>query len=223
MLFRDLAFENDHRKEQKEGKLPVFNKEYHLAQLYLYHLGEKFVLDGCGKLTIFVKYRKDKPKYTYWDFEGISTYYLDDNQVDLYFNAEDEVEADKLLCDYTHDALIDIAIRSNCNEEIINKIHNARDVIINGDFSLSYEIGKCSKTNRSRKYRALVFRNISRKLAETWSVRIIDNNNQIIHEDYLSHSPLYFNGGYRYQKTFWEGNTFVLMDKDGIVWDRIEV
>ena len=101
----------------------LFNECIFAFYISFSFFNERFVLDGCGKLTIFVKYRKDKPKYTYWDFEGISTYYLDDNQVDLYFNAEDEVEADKLLCDYTHDALIDIAIRSNCNEEIINKIH----------------------------------------------------------------------------------------------------
>lgn len=225
MILRDLAFENDHRKEQRNGELPVFNREYYLAQLYLYFLGEKFILDGCGKLTIYVKHRNDLPKYLYWEFEGTSRYYLDDNQVDMYFSIKDNEEADRLLCSYTHDVLIDIAKRSGCGEETMNRIHYAMNAIIKSNFSISYEITKCSKTNQSRKYRALVFRNINRNLSETWSVKILDkkNNDNIKYEGYVKNPPLYFNGIYRYQKTKWDGDSFLLMDNNGIIWDRINL
>lgn len=225
MIFRDMAYENDHRKEQREGKLPVFNKEYHLAALYLFYLGDKFILDGCGKLTIFLKHREDKPKYYYWNFEGASRYYLDDDQVDLYFSIDDKEQADIILCNYTHDALIDILKRNDYSEERIERIHYARDEIIKNNFSLSYEMTKYSKTDRSRRYRALVFRNINRDLAESWSVRIIDkkDGDRIICERYLKYSPLYCNGIYRYHKTIWEGNSFKFLDRNGVVWDKIEV
>ena len=230
MIFRDLAFRNDPRQERKEGKWPVFNKEYYLAQLYLYFLGKKFVLDGCSKLTIYVKHRTDEPKYLYSDFFGVSHYYLDDDQVDTYFSIENKEEAGILLCDYTHDALIDIATRSNCSEETINKIHYARDAIIKNNFSLSYEMTKYSKTDRSRRYRALVFRNINCYIDETWSVRIIDkkDNDRVVYDEYLSDSHLYCNGIYRYEKTMWEGNSFIFAGKSvngrsGVIWDKIDI
>ena len=96
---------------------------------------------------------------------------------------------------------------------------------LKSNFSLSYEVTKYSKTNRSRTYRALVFRNINRVIGEVWSIKIIDKKNDdcIVYERYLSKQPSYFNGFYRYRKTFWDGNTFILMDKSGIVWNRINV
>lgn len=231
MILRDLVFENDHRLEKREGKTPVFNRGFYIAHLYLYYLGEKFVLDGCGKLTIFVKIM-EKPtrklyfdkKYYYDKYEGVSCYYLDTQDAEAYFNAGNTDKADLLLFNYTHKALIDIAEKSGCGNNVIDRINYAKKEIIQDGFSLSYEVSKLSKYDRSKKYRALVFRNINKDVGETWSVKIIDvKSNKVLIEEYLSECPTYVFGAGRYQKTCWKDNKFILSDNQGHVWSTVSL
>ncbi len=217
MILRFLDFERDHRQEKLNGEKLVYCKGFHIAQMYLYFLGKKFILDGSEKITVFVKYKKeDEEKYVNFDYFGVSWYYLENEEIDAYLNAKSNEEADLILCGYLRNTLLDIARKNECSREIIDKINYAYDMVVRNNFTLSYEISKLSKTNRTLGYRALVFRNMNRDIGEVWSVKVIDkkNNDKVVYEEYLNKPPSYIYGSYCYRSSRWEDNCFVLFNDE---------
>ena len=89
-------------------------------------------------------------------------------------------------------------------------------MVVKNNFTLSYEISKLSKTNRTLGYRALVFRNMNRDIGEVWSVKVIDkkNNDKVVYEEYLNKPPSYIYGSYCYRSSRWEDNCFVLFNDE---------
>ena len=145
-------------------------------------------------------------------------YYLEQEEIDAIENAAIENVGDTetvVMAEILRNALLDIAKRNHCSEEIINKINSAFENIFNSHFVREDRIVRLSKRSKSG-ITANVYRVLSKEVSEGWYIKFTDRKGNVRHLEDLGVGTVCRLGGL-YAKAEWRGDTFVIIEDFGKV------
>ena len=200
-------------KDRGGWRESVGPEAYNAIQLFM-HFFPKTVLDGAGKVTIYVgKKPDDKPIYYYSDYFKVSMYYAGEETENKRRQLKAE-EWDDFYTDLIEKTLIDIAKRAG-NEEVIPEIKRAISSVRSTGYKLLVPIKKLSKRSPNRMYQAVTYKYLTPQ-GELDFIEITDKlkekNTYVISDGYVKF-PLEWYAS----KCEWAENRFVIKDRlDGI-------
>ena len=209
------------RRKRQESLLPLFNRSFYLCRMIEEEL-KGIEIDGSGKITICAhrgRTYSGEEKYICDLHFHISIYYLEQEQIDAIERAAYEDGESMVFAEIIRDSLLDIARRSNCSGDVIEKIENALENISNNHFVREERIAKLSKRSGSTGLSAQVYRVLSEEAGEGWYIKITDRKGNVLRQETIAGSTRYVNrlGSRLYAKAEWRGDTFVIVEQFGKV------
>lgn len=238
MRFHTLVLEGDQNaeKEKKEEHLPVYTKSAYLRRkriesqpplhnrsFYLCRMVEEELrgsdIDGSGKITICAHQVRPVPgeeKYICDHNFHISIYYLEQEEINAIEEADKDTEP-MVIWGILRNALLDIARRSRCSKDTVEKIENGFENIVNSRFIREERIDKLSKRAMDTGWTAHVYRVLSAETGEGWHIKITDRKGGLCRQAMVGGNIRYVDrlGSRLYAKAEWRGNTFVILERFG--------
>lgn len=236
MKFHTLVLEGDKKAEKKEESLPIYTKSDYLHRkriknqpplynrsFYMCRMIEEELkgtdIDGSGKITICahqIRLASGKEKYICNHNFNISIYYLEQEEINAIEKADTNTEP-MVIWEILRNALLDIAQRSHCSEEVTKKIEGAFENIISNQFVRQECIDKLTKRAKNIGLTAYVYRTVSAETGEGWYVKIADRKGNSYCQEAISDDTRYVDrlGSRLYAKAEWHGNTFVIFNRFG--------
>lgn len=156
------------------------------------------------------------------DYFGVSIYYVDEAELDRQRALKKEEEAEYYL-NMIVDTLKYIAQINNRDAEIFHVIDETAQKVRDNHFDLTLPVKKLSKASADRQFKANVYRHISNQ-GESWYVEMIDKNKNIsrICIDVLK-KPTFVPQTGVFVQSKWEENRFIVSDRFGKVFAKIDV
>ncbi len=236
MRLHTLVLEGDKKAEKDKSRSPVYTKNDYLRRkwiesrpplrnrsFYLCRMIEETLkgveIDGSEKITICahrVRVIPGEEKYICDRYFHISIYYLEQTEIDLIDAANKDNEPIVIL-GILKNALLDIAQRSKCSEEVTKKIEQTFDWISSNHFTCEELIGRLTKRSRDTGLTACVYRVLSAEVGEGWYIKIIDKTGATICKKTIGDAIGYVDrlGSHLYAKAEWRGETFVILERFG--------
>ena len=171
----------EEKKRQSKTGVPLRATVYHIKEIFLYFLPKKFYLDGSGKVQITLC--AGDADQSCWTVLGVTELKVSYFDFDRYFLLSKREQEHRIL------SLIRETLAAHCGESAPanHDIALACRQTEESDFHLRYEIEKLRKTERARKYRIMVFRELNRDVGERWEV-VGERNGTVLWRVYLRDS-----------------------------------
>ena len=236
MKFHMLILEGDRKAEKNKPHLPVYTKKDYLRRkwienrpplnnrsFYLCRMIEEELkgvdIDGSGKITICahrVRHRPGNEKYICDHAFNISIYYLEQKEIIAIEEADKDTEP-MIMWNILRNALLDIAQRNHCSKDVMEKIEQAFEYIVNSHFVREERIDKLTKRAKNTGLTAQVYRVLSADAGEEWYVKIADRKGLIHCQSAIGDGIRYVDrlGSRLYAKAEWRGDTFVILERFG--------
>lgn len=236
MKFHTLVLEGDYKAEKDRHHPPAYTKEDYLRRkwiesrpplhnrsFYLCRMVEEELkgidIDGSGKITICAHQIRSVPggeKYICNRDFKVSMYYLDQVEIDTIADADEDAEP-MVLWGILRNAMLDIAKRNYCSEDVIGKIEGAFDHIVSRRFVREDRIGKLTKRDGDTGMTAYVERVLSAETGEGWRIRIADRKGVTCRQETMDGGTRYVDrlGSQLYAKAEWCGDMFVIYERFG--------
>lgn len=207
------------RRKRRQGMMPLFNRSFFLCRMIAEEL-KGIEIDGSGKITICAHQVHTYPgeeKYVCSQYFHISIYYLEPEEIDALDRAIDEGTETIVMAGILRNSLLDIAQRSNCSEDVIERIEEAFETIGNNHFVRKERIKRLTKRSKSNGLTAHMYRIFSEETGEGWYVKIADRKGNVIRWEPVGANTRYIDrlGSGLYSKAEWRGDTFVISEKFG--------
>lgn len=136
-------------------------------------------LDGSSKLVIcFEEKPKDKKKYVRDEYFHVSIIYVDKDVLGQ-FEILERDELDEYFLAIIVDACSYIARFNGKNDEVIEKIEQAANMIRENKFELIILQKKLSKVSKDKRFKAKVYRKLN-YLGEIWYIEVEDKKIKIL-------------------------------------------
>ncbi len=206
------------QRKRAKSQPPLYNRSFYLCRMIEEEL-RGTVIDGSGKITICAHQIRPVP--------GNETYICDHNfHISIYYPEQDDIAALETADDDTEpmvmwkilrNALLDIAQRSHCPEDVCKKIETAFAHIADSRFVREERVDKLTKRSKTNGMTAHVYRILSAGTGEGWYLKIADNKGSICCQEILDSGTKYIDrlGSRLYAKAEWRGNTFVILERFG--------
>ncbi len=210
---------NDYlRHKWIESRPPLSNRSFYLCRMIEEAL-KGVEIDGSGKITICahrIHMIPGKEKYICDPKFHISIYYLEQTEIDLIEEADKDTEP-MVISEILRTALLDIARRNECSEDVIKKIEQTFEWIVSNHFTCEEPISKLTKRSKDTGLTARVYRVLSAEVGEGWYIKIADKAGTAICKKTIGNPVGYVDrmGSHLYAKAEWRGNTFVILERFG--------
>ncbi|HRX83367.1 MAG TPA: hypothetical protein P5307_30090, partial [Pirellulaceae bacterium] len=207
MYLRDLSVGASHSAspltEQKQREFGF--SAYHVQEIVLSFMPNKYELDGMGKTNLYLGPRGDKPQYQ--QLINVNAYYLEEFDFDGYF-ASTEREREETILNAIESSLADIARRFDADP---TPIHQAADSTRKCGFCRKYVIKRLCRSTRSRKLRLNVFREV-RHGGERWGIDFTNRSGDVVQTRWITESTYRWESAYDYRSSVWKEDCFVILD-----------
>jgi len=236
MKLHTLVLEGDKKAEKNEVHFPAYTKDDYLRRkwierrpplhnrsFYLCRMLEEALkgveIDGSGKITVCAHRDRMIPgeeKYICDRNFHVSIYYLEQEEIDL-MDTSDKGSEPIVIWKILKHALLDIAQRNECAEDVIKKIEQAFEWIARNHFTCEEPVRKLTKRSRDTGLTARVYRVLSAETGEGWYIKIIDKTGTAICKKTIGNAVGYVDrlGSHLYAKSAWRGDTFVIFERFG--------
>lgn len=206
------------RRKRRAGLPPLFQRSFYLCRILEEEL-KGTVIDGSGKITICAHNNRVSPgaeKYICDRNFHISIYYLDREQIDAIERAADEDTEETVLPGMLREALLDIARRSGCPRDVVEKIEAAFAHMAAGGCRREEAIARLSKRSGAG-LTARVCRVLSRETGEGWRLELLDREGVVLRRETMGSCPGYVDrlGSGLYARAGWKGEAFVITERFG--------
>lgn len=222
MVLKKIILEGDSEYEKTKKLFPIRWKSHHLTELFIESCPH-LELDGNQKLTIFATRNRmqNANKYNNYKSFHVSSYYLEEEQINT-LEILEAVEAEKYILSIIEEVLIDITNKLGDNEEKRDIIRATIKEMIEQDLSLKKKSKTLSKISMGGKYKADVFRCLSRTLGESWCAEVKYDSSGKNMIKWLTNKPDYLDRRDYFKKSRWEENKFIITNKLGVEVALIE-
>lgn len=180
----------------------------HVVDILLHFLPRKFTLDGTAKTNLVLGPLRDSMRYR--NMGEVNQFVLSEFERDKYYASAGR-QRDELILDALESCLLEIA---NIHAADAWTIREAAAKTRQCDFALKRE-SKLSRSTSSRGIRLHVFQHLSRQSIE-WTLEIRSRSGEIIDTVEIGKSNSW-ESSYKYRKSKWVENTFVIFDHVGQV------
>lgn len=217
-----LVIEGDRNYQKANNVIWVNQQAFHVIEIFMFFL-PKIDLDGSSKLTIFFKKRKDsEQQYMQNNFQGVSWYYVDEDEIERQRHLKREEEEEYYLS-IIADTLKRIAQIDGRDDTLFKIIDETAQKVRDNNFELTLPIKKLAKSSADGQFRAYVYRHISNQ-GESWYVEMKDKNKNITRYDInLLKKPSFISQTGVFVQSKWEGKRFVISDRFERVTATVDV
>jgi len=201
-----------------ESRPPLHNRSFYLCRMIEEAL-KGVEIDGSGKITICahrVRIISGEEKYICDRYFHISIYYLEQEEIDLIEKSSKDTEP-IVICGILKNALLDIAQRNKCSEDVTKKIERTFERIASNHFTCEEPIRKLTKRSKENGLTARVYRVLSAEVGEGWYIKIVDKEGIAVCKKTIGDPIGYVDrlGSHLYAKAEWRENTFVILERFG--------
>jgi hypothetical protein len=189
---------------------------HHVKEIFMASLPAKYTIDGssqiaivCGKTISDVKFRS---------ILGSTTCFVEHFDFDSYWALEKGVR-ENLILDLIEKTLCELARENEVETSIIEE---TAEKVRKINFQMSIEISKLNLYQKERNLHFKIFRNLSKELGETWSVKIIDGKGKLLDEKVIGETPDYLDLRGALKKTTLEDGVLVFRDRFGMVFRTVK-
>jgi len=208
---------NDYlRRKWIESRPPLSNRSFYLCRMIEETL-KGVEIDGSEKITICahrVRIIPGEEKYICDRNFHISIYYLEQEEIDLIEESNKDTEPIVIL-GILKNALLDIAQRNKCSEDVTKKIEQTFEWIASNHFTREEPISKLTKRSKDNGLTAQVYRVLSAEVGESWYIKIVDKEGNTVCKKSIGNTVGYVDrlGSHLYAKAEWRGDIFVILER----------
>lgn len=219
MKLQMLSFEGDKILDRKIKESSNYCDNSHLytatfgiAQLVLSELSP-IDLDGHERLTVIANVEQPMIGdlgYNCDEFFKVSYYNLDNEASRVLYQFK---SFDRDFQKYTANLLLDILSQIDTKNGGENRLTERRDNIFERlcdcGFHKELLLDKHSKSNKNRKYKAMVYQCLGQDIGEAIKVNLIDcSSGEIVASEWVTEAPSTIQRARLISRTFWDGDKF---------------
>jgi hypothetical protein len=208
MYLKSIRIERSRASTVEREVIPFRWTAHHVIQIFTSLLPPKYNLDGSSLFQITLGSSGGKPIYS--NLLGSSELYIEDFDFDLY-NESSSLQQEQIILDLIEHTLLLISRKNDGDVETIKK---TVELTKSTEFYQKTKIKKLCKKHSQCHLNIDIYRVLSKKHGESWSIEIL-NKNKLIHEKYMTEIPSYMDCREIFSKSQWQDSLFVVTDRTG--------